>query len=142
MQGLLTQVPRPPDAPAAGGADDAEIADLARRLGQPLPPALVAWLRLCRGDVIGPGGIFGARPDQPFIDMKHRRSYHREFFDRGWLPVAGDGCGNDYVLITHGPLAGKVAFIETITDPDRIDYLVASDLWHFPRSFVTADRGG
>ncbi|GAA1553450.1 hypothetical protein GCM10009827_087710 [Dactylosporangium maewongense] len=138
---LLTRVPRPPDEAAAGGADDAEIADLARRLALTLPPPLVAWLRVCRGDVIGPGGVFGARADRPPIDMEHRRSYHPGFIDRGWLPVAGDGCGNTYVLITHGPLDGRVAFIETTTDPDRIDYLVASDLWHFLRFLLARETG-
>jgi cell wall assembly regulator SMI1 len=138
---LLARVPRPPDEPAAGGAGDVEIADLARRLGQTLPSRLVAWLRLCRGDVIGPGGVFGARPDRPFIDMEHRGSYHPGFIDRGWLPIAGDGCGNIYVLIMLGPLAGKTAFIETTTDPDRIDYLVASDLWHFLRFLLARETG-
>jgi hypothetical protein len=55
--------------------------------------------------------------------------------------TTGDGCGNMYVLITHGPLTGKVAFIETTTDPDRIDYLVASDLWHFLRFLLARETG-
>ncbi len=48
----------------------------------------------------------------------------------GWLPVAGDGSGNYYVLTT-APLAGFVAFVDTADDPTRLDYLAATTLWQF-----------
>lgn len=117
------------------------VAELERRLGQALPAALVEWLRVCRGDVIGPGGVFGARPDEPDLDIEHRLTYHPGFLERGWLPIAGDGCGNTYVLIAHGPLTGMVGFVETVTDPDHIDYLVGSDLWHFLRFLLAKEVG-
>ena len=45
------------------------------------------------------------------------------------------------MLITHGLLASKVAFIETATDPDRIDYLFGSGLWHFLRFLFAREIG-
>jgi hypothetical protein len=35
----------------------------------PIPVTLVDWLRVCKGDAIDPEGVYGARPDQPNIDM-------------------------------------------------------------------------
>ena len=42
------------------------------------------------------------------------------------LPVAGDGCGNHYVLA-----GGTVGFVDTMKDPDRIDHRVADELLSF-----------
>jgi hypothetical protein len=128
---LQPLVPRDPQQPLPGGASDTELADLAARLGVALPQVLTAWLRICKGAAIGPGGLFGARPDQAFLDMAERLALHPQWRAVGWLPIAGDSCGNDDVLITTGPQAGFVAFIETVADPDRTAYLVASDLWRF-----------
>jgi hypothetical protein len=131
VQRLLGLVPRDPQQSLPGGASDAQLADLAARLGLSLPPVLTAWLRMCNGAAIGPGGLFGARPDNASFDLAERSALYPQWRAVGWLPIAGDGCGNDYVLITTGRLVGFIAFIETMADPDRLDYLVASDLWRF-----------
>jgi hypothetical protein len=59
----------------------------------------------------------------------------------GWFPIAGDGTGNYYVLLTKGPQAGFIGFIEAVVDPDRLDYLVASNLWSFLRFLFRRDLG-
>ncbi len=59
----------------------------------------------------------------------------------GWLPVAGDGFGNYYILLTQEALAGYVAFVEAISDPEEIAYLVSSTLWGFLRFLFEAECG-
>jgi cell wall assembly regulator SMI1 len=86
---------------------------------------------VCKGEAIGPGGVFGARPDREFLDIAACLGLHPHWRFRNWLPVAGDGCGNYYVLVVTGSLAGFVGFIETIADDDAIDFVVASSLWQF-----------
>jgi hypothetical protein len=128
---LLSRVPRAPEQPFPGGASKADLLDLTRRLGTALPNDLASWLRVCKGEAIGPGGVFGARPDRESVDVAATFALHPTWRAKGWLPVAGDGCGNCYVLLTTDPLTDFVGFIDTMADPDRIDYVVASNLWHF-----------
>ena len=56
--------------------------------------------------------------------MAVQTNWHAPWRDRGWLPVAGDGCGNQYVLVSHG-----------------IAYVVASDLWTFLRFLLLRETG-
>jgi hypothetical protein len=123
-----------------GGASDQEIAALGDTLGIALPGDLQSWLRLNRGDVIGPGGVFGIRPNWDFVDITSRLADYPGWLERGWLPVAGDGCGNFYVLETTGPLAGFVGFVDTISDPDGFAYVAASGLWQFMCFLLEAER--
>lgn len=81
---LMRAAERAPDQPFPGGADDADLVDLQSRLGMPVPASLVDWLRVCKGEAIGPGGVFGARPDEPDIDIAE---YISMFPD--WRPAAG-----------------------------------------------------
>jgi cell wall assembly regulator SMI1 len=141
VRALLERVPRSPDHPAPGGADPAEIEALGGRLGMPLPAELAAWLAVCRGEPIACGGVYGIRPDLDYADLEAALALQPEWLDSGWLPVAGDGCGNHYVLLTKGPRTGFVGFIDTAADPDRIDYLVASGLWRFLRFLFEEDLG-
>ncbi|GAA3247661.1 SMI1/KNR4 family protein [Dactylosporangium siamense] len=130
---LLPQAQRAPEQAFPGGAGDRELADLQRRLGGPLPAVLTDWLRVCKGEAICAGGVYGARPDQPFLDIAERVAPFPQWRDLGWLPVAGDGCGNVYVLLTRGDLAGQVAFVDTMSDPGSIESITADSLWTFLR---------
>jgi hypothetical protein len=56
----------------------------------------------------------------------------------GWLAMAGEGCGNHYVLLTTEPPAG---FVGAVADPDHLDYLVASNLWRQTDPTWTAVHG-
>jgi hypothetical protein len=132
---LLPNARRAPEQPFPGGASDQELADLERRLGTPLPAALTDWLHICKGEAICAGGVFGARPDQDFLDIAAYSTLHPQWKGLGWLPVAGDGCGNYYVLLT----TGQVAFIDTMSDPDAIDHIAGEDLWTFLHSLLTRD---
>ena|SRR5690349_19611411 len=84
--------------------------------------------------VIGSGGVFGPRPDEPYLDMPQRRDSFPQWAEKGWLPVAGDGCGNCYVLTADG----TVGFVDTMKDPGRIDRQAAGNLLSFMT--IPADR--
>ncbi|MEV4134206.1 SMI1/KNR4 family protein [Dactylosporangium sp. NPDC049742] len=133
---LLAGVQRAPEQPFPGGADEQELADLERRLGGPLPAVLVDWLRVCKGEAICAGGVYGARPDRASLDIAERLALYPRWREFGWLPVAGDGCGNVYVLLTRGELAGQVAFVDTMADADGIEAVEADSLWTFLRSLL------
>jgi hypothetical protein len=45
--------------------------------------------------------------------MAQRRDLFPGWVEQDWLPVAGDGCGNCYVLTADG----IVGFIDTMKDP-------------------------
>src|SRR5581483_10843838 len=98
LRGLVAGAVRAPEEEAPRGARPDEVDGLAARLGCGIPPVLRAWLSVCRGAGIGPGGVFGPRPDEPSLDMACRRDLFPQWAGPGWLPVAGDGCGNCYVL--------------------------------------------
>lgn len=138
---LLPRVPRAPERPFPGGASDQELADLERRLNVALPEDLAHWLRMCRGEPIGPGGVFGACPDDEADDIVARLAPYPRWRANGWLPVAGDGCGNCYVLLTSDVLAGFVGFVDVMADPDFLDCVVASDLWRFLAFLFTRELG-
>ncbi|MGH3389067.1 MAG: SMI1/KNR4 family protein [Actinomadura sp.] len=138
---LLRRVPRAPERPFPGGASEAELLDLTRRLGVALPGDLASWLRVCKGEAIGPGGVFGTLPADESHDIAARSALFPTWRVRGWLPVAGDGCGNHYMLLTDGRLTGFVCFVEAVADPDRIDYVAASSLWRFLFFLFRAELG-
>jgi hypothetical protein len=94
------------------------------------------WLSVCRGARIGPGGVFGPRPDDPGIDVASRRDPFPDWGQLGWLPVAGDGCGNYYVLSDDG----TVGFVDTMQDPGKIDRQAASDLLSFMIGLLAHDQ--
>lgn len=69
LRRLVAGAIRAPEDDPPEGASAAELAVLSDRLGRSLPPVLRSWLSICRGAAIGPGGVFGQRPDQPCLDM-------------------------------------------------------------------------
>jgi hypothetical protein len=82
------------------------------------------------------GRVFGPRPDDPGIDVASRRDRYPEWAQLGWLPVAGDGCGNYYVLSDDG----TVGFVDTMQDPGKIDRQAASDLLSFMIGLLAHDQ--
>jgi hypothetical protein len=132
MRGEVTRLAyeavRAPGTLFPGGADDAEIADMQQAVARPLPADLVDWLRVCKGDFIGPGGLYGVRHSRYVANITSVLEWFPTWRERGWLPIAGDGNGDYYVLITNSELTGCVGFVDHF---DTIDYLVATNLWTF-----------
>ncbi|GIH08288.1 hypothetical protein Rhe02_63550 [Rhizocola hellebori] len=127
---LAHEAVRPPGTSFPGGADEAEIADLQQAAGLTLPADLVDWLRVCKGDLIGPGGLYGVQDSPTVTGIASVLGWFPNWRERGWLPVAGDGNGDHYVLITSGELSGCVGFVDQ-ADFEAIGYVVATNLWTF-----------
>jgi cell wall assembly regulator SMI1 len=138
---LLERVERPPSPRAVSGASDEQLAGLRRTLGFELPAELNRWLRVCNGVIAGPGGLYGADPPEDFLDIDGPlRPGWRE---NRWIPVAGDGTGNQYVLdASRRHFDGDaVYFVDVMEDPDALSYVVASSLERFLRFLLLADLG-
>jgi hypothetical protein len=59
------------------------------------------------------------------------------------LPIAGDGCGNLYVLALKDPVDGShpVLFMDVSEDDSRPAYVVASCIWRFVRFLLRREQG-
>jgi cell wall assembly regulator SMI1 len=130
---LLARAPRPPDYDVPVGADARDIDGFVQRTGLALPPNMRDWLSVTNGPLVGPGGFYGIRPDATWLDLEGILLAHPRWLERGWIPVAGDGVGNHYVLLSKPTEdnAGYVGFVDHEGSVDDIGYFVASTLWRF-----------
>lgn len=98
-----------------------------------LPYELKAWLRHCDGAAVSPGGVYSLFTRGPCASMDWFLGEYPAWRDRGWLPVAGAGCGDIYVLASQlvSPGGTHPVFFLDQADWDRPAYLVASGLWRF-----------
>ncbi|GAA4609211.1 cell wall assembly regulator SMI1 [Actinoplanes octamycinicus] len=133
---LVRQIPLPPELRDLTGADDSRVAAIAARYDRQLPEEYVRWLRVCDGSYAGPGGIFGVR------DALDVLGFHPDWAGRGWLPVAGDGCGNYYVLDLSREHIDRdaVYFVDTMAG-EGLTYLVASSFLRFLRFLLEGELG-
>ena len=115
-------------------------ANAAECIPAPLPADLEAWLHVVNGANIGPGGVFGVGVRDKSCSMEEMVAGYPEWRIRQWWPIAGDGCGNFYVLV---PEDGRhsVYFIATIVGPEQLCYAAASSLRPFPWFLFKDDLG-
>lgn len=120
-------------SPVGASADD--LLRLRDELSFDLPPALIRWLSVCNGQLAGPGGLYGSLPQSDHLDIPTvLRPGWRE---RRWIPIAGDGCGDTYVLDAgRKHLPTDAVFFVDQSDYDALDYVVASDLPTFLRQHL------
>ncbi|MFN8194713.1 MAG: SMI1/KNR4 family protein [Nocardioidaceae bacterium] len=118
------------------GATPKQLISLQERVGRPLPEELLALLSICNGAAIGPGGLFGERPDAPYLDLPSIRALFPEWDSKGWMPVAGDGCGNYFVLLTDG----RVGFVDTMSDPSALASIEYGTLFEFVEAILVGDQ--
>jgi len=143
---LVHEVPRPPEASIPGGATVVAIDALGERLGRPVPPELRAWLLRCNCPPVGPGGLFGVCPDDEYLDIETYNRLHPHWLDRGWIPIAGDGCGNYYVLDLNARTRSghPILFLDWEDSAalvcDTPSYVVASGLWPFLRYLLLSEK--
>jgi cell wall assembly regulator SMI1 len=140
---LLAKVPSPPNEEASPGATERDIAGCEARIGLNVPTKLRAWLLACNGPCVGPGGVFGIRPRRQDLDIEQILTLHPIWHEKGWIPIAGDGCGNYYVVASKGEF-GKgepVIFIDTMDDDAVPAYIVASEVWRFLRFLLKKELG-
>ena len=130
---LLARVPAPPDEETPAGATEQQVAEFEKRTGVTIPAKLRSWLLACNGPCVGPGGVFGIKPKRADLDIEQVLSLFPKWREKGWIPVAGDGCGNYYVVATKREFGDgePVLFIDTMEQDSVPAYIVASDVWRF-----------
>src|ERR1700689_4522542 len=97
---LLHEAPRAPEDSIPGGVSEKDLGAFVGRTGITLPSSMRKWLQLSNGPCVGPGGLFGIRPKRPALDIEKILDIFPSWKARKWIPVAGDGCGNYYVMPT------------------------------------------
>lgn len=140
---LLAKVPAPPEDETPAGATEQQLAEFEKRMGVTVPPKLRSWLLVCNGPCVGPGGVFGINTQRKSQDIEHVLALRPSWRDKGWIPVAGDGCGNYYVVATRGEFGQgePVLFVDTMEDESRPAYIAASDIWRFLSFLLKKELG-
>jgi len=124
------------------GLSQEALAALEERVGLRFPKVLREWLYFTNGAPLPPGGFFGIRPGTGFRDYESFFDRHPDWKTKGWIPVAGDGSGNYYVLWTAPDNRCPIFFLDMHEDPERPTYVVASELWLFVRSLLRKELMG
>ena len=140
---LLATVPSPPSEEIPPGATEADVAKCEKRIGLKVPAKLRAWLLTSNGPCVGPGGVFGIKPRREDLDLEHILTLRPIWREKGWIPVAGDGCGNYYVVVSKGEFGEgePVIFIDTMVDDTVPAFIAASDIWQFLKFLFKKDLG-
>lgn len=132
---LLNTVERPPDTALPPGADSAALDEFEAATGIQLPPEVREWLQTCNAPCVGPGGLYGVAPAAPYLSMAAQLDLHPEWRALGWLPFAGDGMGNEYVmdLRCRSKNGHPIYFVDHEVSMTEPGYVVASGAWQFLR---------
>jgi len=140
---LLTEVPQPPEESLPAGISDRECDSFEERTGIHLPDDVRQWLEVSNGPCVGPGGLYGIQPQRPHLDMEKFLELFPSWRMRKWIPLAGDGCGNHYVIPTQAEYGSgyPVLFIETNSTSDAPSFIAASDIDHFLVSLLEKELG-
>lgn len=137
---LIAAADLPPDVDSPPtGATAADLRQLRDDLGFDLPEVLTRWLSTCNGSFAGEGGLFGANltGTRTFLDIYSYVASSPSWRERRWIPLAGDGCGDYYILdASHSHFPGDAIFFVDQSDYDALDYAVASDLPTFLRQHL------
>jgi cell wall assembly regulator SMI1 len=140
---LLAQAPQPPEERLPGGISDTECDAFEQRTGIRLPEEVRQWLKISNGPCVGPGGLYGIRPQRSHLDIEAILDLYPSWKTRQWIPIAGDGCGNYYVIPTQEEYGSgyPVLFVDTNSTSDVPAYIVASDIGHFLVSLLEKELG-
>ena len=140
---LLHQVPRPPEDSIPGGISTRECDECEVRTGLRLPPDVREWLALANGPCVGPGGLYGILPARESLGFEEVINLFPSWRRNRWLPVAGDGCGDHYVIPTQQEygVGYPVVFVDVHSSEDVPAYIVASDIGHFLNALLEEELG-
>jgi cell wall assembly regulator SMI1 len=117
-------------------ATESQITAFEQKFHLEIPTELREWLLFTNGANVNPGGFLGVEEFGKYYE------WHPNWWSNNWIPVASDGCGNNWVL-SCGELilSGQthpVLFLDQ-SDVESPAYIVASGLWQFLR-FVFEDE--
>jgi hypothetical protein len=140
---LLSKVPRPPEDAIPEGASESQCDAFQRRTGLRLPHDVRDWLKISNGPCVGPGGLYGIRPARSDLDIESILEIFPSWRESKWIPVAGDGCGNYYLIPTQQEYGTgyPVLFVDTSSTPDAPAYIVASDMGRFVVALLETELG-
>jgi len=140
---LLRKVPKPPEDSTPIGADTNAIHEFELRTGIYLPVDLREWLQIANGPCVGPGGMYGIRPACQHLNIESYLALFPSWTATKWIPVAGDGCGNYYIMPTQNEygVGNPIVFIDTSIACDKPTFIVASDIEHFIISIIENELG-
>lgn len=139
----IDRLPIPPGYSLPGGASQQRLDGFEERTGLRLPAETRDWLSVCNGALIGPGGVYGVRPREDWLDIESILTDFPSWQTRGWIPVAGDGNGNHYVASSAASPepAGIIMFVEPLVNPANPSFAVASGTWHFLHGLFSIEQG-
>lgn len=140
---LLNQVRKPPEQGGPVGAGVAQLNALRDSMGFDLPRELQYWLVQCNGLIAGPGGLYGTGTGDDFLDIEAKYEFYPQWRTNKWIPIAGDGHGNTYVLDVGRQCidADAVFFIDSMESVDTPAYIVASGVLSFLRFLLGREAG-
>jgi cell wall assembly regulator SMI1 len=140
---LLGRLQKPPGYQLPGGVDEEAARGFQRRMGLSMPFELIEWLRVCNGALVGPGGTYGIETRERWLDIEAILASYPAWRARGWIPAAGDGTGNHYVLATDASAepSGAALFVDTGISSEAPAYVAASDIWHLLIGLFTRELG-
>lgn len=140
---LLYMVPRAPEDEIPKGILEHECNGFAKRTGLVIPPDLRDWLMISNGPCVGPGGFYGIQPHRHHLDIESYLEAYPIWKNYGWIPIAGDGCGNHYILTQRDEFRcdNPILFIDTSTSFESDCYIVASDISHFIVAVLEQELG-
>ncbi len=132
---LLTKVPVPPEDSTPAGVTDEQLNQFEATNGITIPRLLREWLLMANGPCVGPGGVVGITTKRESQDAESILGNYPEWREKGWFPVAGDGCGNYYVVATRNDYGDgePVLFVDINDDSSEPAFLAASNTWSFLR---------
>jgi cell wall assembly regulator SMI1 len=133
IRSLAEEAARLKEYQLPSGATDEEVDAFLQRTGIAMPPELREWLLIYNGPCLGEGGMYGIRPALEANDIEDRLESYPTWRENQWIPIAGDGCGNRYIVPTRGEFGDgfPVLFIDVHEKPDTPTYIVASSVGKF-----------
>jgi cell wall assembly regulator SMI1 len=93
------------------------------------------------GPCVGPGGIVGVNTARELQNLESIYDLYPNWKAKRWIPVAGDGCGNYYVLVHGEHERTPVVFVDVMENSDEPAFVVASSLWQFLDFLFRKDLG-
>ncbi len=132
---LLAKAVLPRGKPAPTGISADELKAFSKRTGIQVPRPLAEWLEIANGACVSAGGLFGIYTKRKHVLTGIEEIYdlHPEWKQRGWIPLASDGCGNYYIMPTAQEFGrGWPVFLFDMAEaPEGSRYIVASNIWKF-----------
>jgi cell wall assembly regulator SMI1 len=138
---LFPRLEKPPGETIPSGLLKDDLDRFEQRTEIELPSSFRSWLMTTNGPCVGPGGIVGIGTTRDLQDLECIYDLYPTWKEKGWIPIAGDGCGNYYVL-THGEYnIEPVVFVDVMENSDEPAFVVASSLWQFLDFLFRKDLG-